>query len=117
MAFLFDIISIALFALLARAAHRSPDMPFTFVGVLDTMWPFLLGVAAGWLVLRGRKLAGNAVLPDGLIVWVTTVVVGLVIWGIRNAKVPHWSFVIVASVMSALLLLGWRGVAALRSRR
>ena len=32
-------------------------------------------------------------------------------------KLPHWSFVIVASSMSALLMLGWRGVVALAQKR
>ena len=99
-----DYVAIAVFALLARAAHQSDDMPFNFTGWLSTLWPFALGVTLGWLISRENK---------GGLIWIVTVVTGLVIWGIRNQAIPHWSFIIVATVMSALLMLGWRGVAKL----
>ena len=99
-----DYVAIAVFALLARAAHQSDDMPFNFTGWLSTLWPFALGVTLGWLITRENK---------GGLIWIITVVTGLVIWGIRNGDVPHWSFIVVATTMSALLMLGWRGVAKL----
>lgn len=99
-----DLVAIAVFALLARIAHQSDDMPFTFTGWLSTLWPFALGVTLGWLIARENK---------GGIIWAVTVITGLVIWGIRNGDIPHWSFIIVATTMSALLMLGWRGVAKL----
>ena len=43
-----DIIAVLLFALLARIAHNSPELPFSWGGVLATAWPFLLGAAAGF---------------------------------------------------------------------
>lgn len=99
-----DYVAIATFALLARAAHQSEEMPFNFTGWLSTLWPFALGVTLGWLITRENK---------GGIIWIITVVTGLVIWGIRNHAIPHWSFIVVATTMSALLMLGWRGVAKL----
>ena len=103
-----DYVAIAAFALLARAAHRSDDMPFTFTGWLSTLWPFALGVTLGWLITRENK---------GGVIWIITVVTGLVIWGLRNGKVPHWSFIIVATTVSALLMLGWRGIAKAVGKR
>ncbi|WP_301924899.1 DUF3054 domain-containing protein [Corynebacterium glaucum] len=97
-----DLVAIAVFALLARAAHQSEDMPFNFSGWLSTVWPFALGVVLGWLIVRQNR---------GGFIWAITAITGLVIWGFRNQSVPHWSFVIVATVMSALLMLGWRAVA------
>ena len=102
-----DYVAIAVFALLARAAHQSDDMPFNFSGWLSTLWPFALGVTLGWLITRENK---------GGLIWIITVVTGLVIWGIRNGDVPHWSFIVVATTMSALLMLGWRGVAKLAKK-
>ena len=99
-----DYVAIAAFALLARAAHQSDEMPFNFSGWLSTLWPFALGVTLGWLITRENK---------GGLIWIITVVTGLVIWGIRNGDVPHWSFIVVATTMSALLMLGGRGVAKL----
>ena len=98
-----DYVAIAVFALAARAAHQSETMPFNFTGWLSTLWPFALGVTLGWLIVRDNK--GGAI-------WGITVITGLVIWGIRNQAIPHWSFIIVATIMSALLMLGWRFVAS-----
>ena len=113
-----DIVAIGVFALLARIAHQSEDMPLSFAGWLSTLWPFALGVALGWGVaaLTGRD--GRRVRSGGLMVWLITVVCGLTIWGVKHGAVPHWSFMVVAGTMSALLMLGWRGVAsAVEARR
>ena len=45
-----DFAAVAAFALLARAAHRSEEMKFTFAGWLETFAPFAAGVALAWLV-------------------------------------------------------------------
>ncbi|WP_257183243.1 DUF3054 domain-containing protein [Corynebacterium cystitidis] len=106
-----DLVAIAVFALLARIAHQSEEMPFTFMGFLSTLWPFVVGVVMGWIIVReGRG-------TRGVWVWLITLVVGLTIWGVRNQAIPHWSFVIVATIMSALLMLGWRGIAGAVGRK
>lgn len=103
-----DFVAIAAFALLARAAHRTEDMPFTFFGWFETFAPFALGLALAWLAVRRDK---------GWLIWLITLVVGLIIWGIYRDKLPHWSFVLVAGTTSAVLMLGWRGVVHLVARR
>ncbi|MDO5453881.1 MAG: DUF3054 domain-containing protein [Corynebacterium sp.] len=116
-AILADVVAIAVFALLARMAHQSDDMPFTFGGWLSTLWPFLIGVAVAWVVIAAAKWDGAKLHPAGWVAWLIVVVVGLSIWGIRNQAFPHWSFIIVASVMSVILMLGWRAVAKAVTRR
>lgn len=123
-----DAIAIAVFALLARIAHNTPEMPLSFVGWLDTTWPFLLGVALAWVLLRtgvvpqlnkGQGAASEqngTSARTGVVVWICAVVVGLAVWGIRHGQVLHWSFMVVATIMSGILLLGWRGIARLRNR-
>lgn len=110
-----DLIAIAAFALFARMAHQSAEMPLNFMGWLSTAWPFWLGVLLAWALLWFGVLGGRSghELSSALPVWLGAVIVGLGIWTIRNGGLPHWSFVIVASVMSALLLWGWRVVARL----
>ncbi|OFM59863.1 hypothetical protein HMPREF2678_05120 [Corynebacterium sp. HMSC058E07] len=123
MALSFDVLAVLLFALLARIAHNTPEMPLSFTGWLDTSWPFPIGVAIVWALLwigvvRPRKSAqvtgadgfSGFEFSTGAMVWITNVIVGLGIWGIRHGEVPHWSFMIVATVMSGLLLFGWRGM-------
>lgn len=113
-----DALGVALFALFARIAHRSDDMPLNFMGWLETLWPFLLGTFIGWVLLAlSGKLSCATQVGSGVIVWLSTVIAGLAIWGIRCGEFPHWSFIIVASAVSALLLLGWRAITGMRARR
>ncbi|APT85603.1 DUF3054 domain-containing protein [Corynebacterium aquilae] len=113
----FDLLAVAVFALLARAAHQSESMPFTFTGWLSTVWPFLLGTLIMWVVVPAVRKAPVALVPAGVAVWLGTAACGLVVWGLRHDHVPHISFIIVATVMSGLLLLGWRGIVAVLSHR
>lgn len=117
---IFDAIALAVFALLARIAHQSADMPLSFVGWLSTLWPFLIGMGLGWLLLSrttALTVSGARNGRGAAIVWLCTVIVGLVIWALRNGAVPHWSFVLVASATSALFMFGWRAAVALASSR
>ncbi|MCQ9352685.1 DUF3054 domain-containing protein [Corynebacterium sp. 153RC1] len=102
--FVIDILAVLVFAILARMAHGGLGV----VEVLDTFWPFAVGTVLAWAVIRNRP---EVDLGSGVIAWLFTAVTGLVIWALRHAAVPHWSFIIVATVMSGLLLVGWRVIA------
>ncbi|AEQ07474.1 DUF3054 domain-containing protein [Corynebacterium pseudotuberculosis] len=102
--FCYDVIAVLAFAVLARAAHGGLGI----FQILDTWWPFLIGTALGWLLIRAQNPLS---LRHGVVVWIATAAAGLLVWGIRHGQVPHWSFMIVATVMSGILLLGWRAVA------
>lgn len=112
-----DLLALLIFALLARLAHDDGS-GFSVLRWLDTAWPFMLGAAIVWgiLLATGARATGRA-LRTGVFVWLGSLVVGLGIWAIRNAAIPHWSFILVATLMSALLLFGWRGIAQLRARK
>lgn len=112
-----DVVAIAAFALFARIAHQTEDMPLNFAGWLSTLWPFLLGVALSWAVIAAAKWDGARLAPAGVSAWLITVVMGLGIWTVRNGEFPHWSFILVATIMSALLMLGWRAIAGVVGRR
>lgn len=108
-----DIIAVLVFAVLARAAHGG----LGFAQIADTFWPFAVGALVGTgiatVTLRG---AGGAI-RYGVVVWLVTVLTGLAIWVVRHAAAPHISFIIVATTMSGLLLLGWRAAGRLVARR
>ena len=110
-----DLVAIAAFALFARIAHQSAEAPLNFLSWLNTAWPFWLGALAAWLLLWFGFLGGRSghELSSALPVWLGTVLVGLGVWTLRNGELPHWSFVIVACTVSALLLWGWRAVGRL----
>ncbi|KQB83335.1 DUF3054 domain-containing protein [Corynebacterium oculi] len=109
--FTYDALAIALFALLARVAHRSEDMPLSVTGWLSTLWPFLLGVALAWGILAVRGGVTPSPWRSLGLAWPLAVIVGLGVWGLRHGAVPHWSFIIVATVTSGVLMAAWRAVA------
>ena len=75
-------------------------------GVATVAAPFLIGLAAGWLVTRAWK-APTAV-KTGVLIWVVTIVVGLVLRRFAWDEGTAGAFVIVAAVFNAFTLVGWR---------
>ncbi|EAY58823.1 hypothetical protein TBCG_00393 [Mycobacterium tuberculosis C] len=80
-------------------------------GLAATAWPFLTGTGIGWVLARGWRRP-TALAPTGVIVWLCTIVVGMVLRKVSSAGVAA-SFVVVASAVTAVLLLGWRAAVAL----
>jgi peptidoglycan/LPS O-acetylase OafA/YrhL len=113
LAYLFvDVIGVLLFCAVGRRSH---DEGLNIGGVATTAWPFLAGTVVGWLVSRGWRQPA-AVAPTGVIVWLCTVVVGMLLRKASSAGVAA-SFVVVAASVTAILLLGWRAVVGLGLRR
>lgn len=121
-----DIIAVLVFAVLARAAHGGLGL----AQIADTFWPFAIGALVGTgiatVALRGANdgaIVGVSAaritrsVRYGVIVWLVTVLTGLAIWAARHAAVPHISFIIVATTMSGLLIVGWRAAGPLIARR
>lgn len=111
-----DAVLVIVFAAIGRASHEhSVDA----LGVLETAWPFLTGLAVGWLVLRAWK-APAAPLLTGAPLVVITVVLGMILRVVSGGTTAV-AFIIVATVTLLVFLLGWRGIAALvvraRARR
>ncbi|HWF71129.1 MAG TPA: DUF3054 domain-containing protein [Mycobacterium sp.] len=98
-----DVACVLLFCAVGRRSH---DEGLNVAGVATTAWPFLSGTALGWLAGRAWRRP-TAVLPTGVVVWVCTVAVGMLLRKATSAGVAA-SFVAVASTVTALLLLGWR---------
>ena len=95
--------------------RRSHDEGLNVAGIAATAWPFLSGTTLGWLAAQAWRRP-TAVFPTGVVVWLCTVVVGMLLRKATSAGVAA-SFVVVASVVTALLLLGWRALARLTPRR
>ncbi|UXA07678.1 DUF3054 domain-containing protein [Mycobacterium sp. SMC-2] len=107
-----DVIGVLVFC---AAGRRSHDEGLNIAGVAATAWPFLTGTVVGWLASRAWRRP-TAVVPTGVVVWLCTVVVGMVLRKASSAGVAA-SFVVVAASVTALLLLGWRAAAGLMLRR
>src|ERR1700754_4351452 len=110
-ALLADIVCVIVFCTIGRRSHAEG---LSVAGIAQTAWPLLVGTAVGWLLIRGWRRPFT-VIPTGVVVWVCTVVVGMLLRKASSAGVQT-SFVVVASIATAVLLLGWRGAAALVRR-
>ena len=108
----FDLVSVILFVLVGRVSHgQAVDAG----GVLSTAWPFLVGLAIGWIASVAWRRPYGVVRP-GLIVWASTVVLGVLLRFVTGVG-AETSFIVVTAVVLGALLVGWRAVATLLSRR
>ncbi|KWX24104.1 membrane protein [Mycolicibacterium wolinskyi] len=98
-----DVVCVVVFCTIGRRSH---DEGITVAGVAETAWPFLVGTGVGWLVSRGWQRP-TSLAPTGIAVWVCTVVIGMLLRKLTSAGVAA-SFIVVASLVTGVLLLGWR---------
>jgi len=106
-----DVIGVLVFCAVGRRSHAEG---ITITGVATTAWPFLTGTVLGWLASRAWRRP-TAVAPTGVVVWLSTVLVGMALRRASAAGVAS-SFVVVAASVTAVLLLGWRAAVGLISR-
>lgn len=112
-ALLVDVLLVVVFAAVGRASH---DETNPVIGALSTAWPFLVGTALGWLVVRASRRTWPVDVAPGITVWFATVLVGMVLRRAVGSGTAV-SFVVVASVVLAVFLLGWRALGAYAARR
>jgi hypothetical protein len=96
------------FAALGRRSHEEGT---ALTGVLEVAAPFLIALAAGWLLARAWRAPVSA--RAGAIVWASAVVGGLALRSLVFDRGVAPSFMIVAALTLGVLLCGWR--AAVRS--
>ncbi|NKY46902.1 DUF3054 domain-containing protein [Nocardia cerradoensis] len=120
---LIDIVLVIVFCAIGRRSHDEA----VAAGLLRTVWPFGAGLLIGWVIAlaiagRGRPSAalarvdGSAVWPTGVVVWLSTLIGGMVL-RVLSGQGTAVSFVIVAATVLAVFLLGWRAVWAVAARR
>ena len=111
LAVLLDVCCVLVFVAIGRASHTEGE---TVAGILSTGWPFLCGLAAGWVLSRAwrRPFALRRV---GLPVWLCAVALGMVLRVVSGQGIAA-AFVVVALAFLGLFLLGWRLLARLVSR-
>ena len=97
-----DVICILIFAIIGRSSHQEAT---DLLGVAQTAWPFLAGCLIGAVI--GRTWRHPFALESGVAVWLGTVSGGMTLRVLTGAGV-QLSFIIVASSVLALLLIGWR---------
>jgi hypothetical protein len=105
-----DAVAVVVFAAVGRLSHGEPDDLF---GLLATAAPFGVGLVAAWAtpVVRRDPVALRA----GAVAVAGAAGLGLLLRAGFTGRLPL-SFAVVATASLAVLLLGWRGLAALVSR-
>ena len=107
-----DVVSIVLFVVIGRNNH---DEDGAFVTATATVAaPFLIALAAGWLGSRAWR-SPFAIVPTGIVLWLTTVIVGMLLRRFVFDDGAATTFIIVASIFIGVVLVGWRALARVRA--
>lgn len=107
-----DVVLVLIFVIIGRSMHGED---LGLVGVWITWWPFLVGLAVGWLAARAWQGPLGVAWP-GILIWVVTVALGMVLRDSAGQGVD-FSFVVAATIVLGIFLLGWRALAKLVARQ
>ncbi len=108
-----DVAGLLVFVVAGRRSHDLGDN--AVLGTLEVAAPFLLALGVGWAVARAWRSPMR--LATGAAVWAITVVLGMLLRrGVFDRGIAA-SFVVVATLVTGVLLLGWRAVAHLALAR
>ncbi len=109
-----DIVAIVVFVLIGRNNHHEGG---PFAGVVNTGLPFLIGLAAAWLVVV-RVWSRQPLAPmTGVALAAVTVFVGMLLRRFAFHRGTALAFVIVATVFNVVALAGWRAIASMVVKR
>jgi hypothetical protein len=100
---LLDVCCVLAFVIIGRASHTKGE---SLAGITSTAWPFLTGLAVGWVATRAWR-GPLALSPAGVGAWLGTVAVGMVL-RVISGQGTAFAFICVALAFLGLFLLGWR---------
>jgi hypothetical protein len=107
-AVLIDACCVLVFVVIGRASHTKGE---ELAGIASTAWPFLCGLAAGWIAGRAWRRP-VAISPPGVVIWLCTVTLGMIL-RVVSGQGTAAAFIVVALAFLGLFLLGWRLLARL----
>jgi Protein of unknown function (DUF3054) len=103
-----DVCCVLAFVAIGRASHHHGE---SVTGLASTVWPFLAGLAVGWLVTRTWRRPA-AIVPGGVGAWLGAVAIGMIL-RVLAGQGTTLAFTCVALAFLGLFLFGWR-IAATR---
>jgi DUF3054 family protein len=108
LAVVLDCCCVLAFVIIGRASHAHRE---SLPGIASAAWPFLTGLAFGWLAARAwRRPLG--LVPSGVAAWLGAAGLGMVLRVVAGQGTAV-AFVFVALAFLGLFLLGWRLAARL----
>lgn len=119
------VVDVAIVIAFCAIGRRSHDENSAVLGLLRTFWPFGTGLLLGWVIAvavaareegadAARRFDARAVWPTGVIVWLATLIGGMLLRVVSGQTIA-FSFILVAATFLGVCLVGWR--AALRFLR
>jgi hypothetical protein len=113
LAFGADVVALVVFAALGRRSHDQGGDPV--LGALEVAAPFVIALTIGWITTRAWRDPWS--LGTGVSLWAIALVGGMVLRRIVFERGTATSFVVVAALVTAALLIGWRLLARRSTRR
>jgi FtsH-binding integral membrane protein len=101
-----DIVAIIVFVILGRSSHH--ESGGFIVSTLKVAAPFLIALLAGHALSKSWQ--SPAAPSKGVIIWVTTLVLGMLLRRFAFGRGTALAFIIVASLFIGLFVVGWRVV-------
>ncbi|MCT2043236.1 DUF3054 domain-containing protein [Pseudoclavibacter alba] len=108
-----DAALVLLFAVLGRNSHGED---LSAGGVFSTVWPFLVALLVSWISLEMLKKDPRRVWAAGVVVWLVTVAGGLAL-RVLSGSTAEFPFIIVATIVLGVFLIGHRLITSLFARR
>ena len=99
---------VLVFVIIGRASHAKGE---SLDGIATTAWPFLAGLAGGWLAVRAWRQPLR-LWPAGVGAWLGAAALGMVL-RVVSGQGTAFAFIVVALAFLGLFLLGWRLLARL----
>ena len=107
-----DCCCVLVFVIIGRASHAKGE---SLGGIASTAWPFLAGLAGGWLAARAWRQPSR-LWPAGVGAWLGAVALGMLL-RVVSGQGTALAFIGVALAFLGLFLLGWRLAARLGGLR
>ena len=98
-----DIFSVLLFVAVGRRNHNESA---GISGVIEVALPFLIALVCSWVVSQAWQKPDAT--KNGVVIWLVTVVLGLLLRNLIFDRGTATPFVIVATVVLGVLLVGRR---------
>jgi FlaA1/EpsC-like NDP-sugar epimerase len=103
-ALIVDVVAIIVFVILGRSSHH--ESGGFLVSTLKVAAPFLIALLAGHALSKAWRTP--AAPSTGVIIWVTTLVLGMLLRRFAFGRGTALAFIIVASLFIGLFVVGWR---------
>jgi hypothetical protein len=107
-----DIVAIVVFVAIGRRNHsegEAVDAIFTVAA------PFLIALAVGWVAARAWTRPMQV--ETAFVIWPITVAIGMILRNLVFDRGTALPFIIVATVVIGVFLVGWRMLVAVAERR